>query len=643
MERVKVVIPVALDRPFTYGVPEGVFVKRGDIVRVPFQRRHVLGIVSGIDTDYTGPVSNVQKIIHRMNVQNLDFVEWVARYTLNPVGMVAKMLLSGLPDKEIILPDEKPWEFTTVDLRPEQQQAYASIAETFGTFHPFLLEGVTGSGKTEVYFQLIDHVLKTQQQALVLLPEIALTDQVLKRFAQRFGQAPWVWHSQLTPKKRAEVWHLVSSQRPGVVVGARSGLFLPYQNLGLIIVDEEHDGTYKQEEQVLYHARDMAVVRANLAKCPIVLATATPSLETKVNVMQGRYDHVQLADRHGGASLPGISVVDMRQQPKGWVSPVLLDALKETLAKGQQSMLFLNRRGYAPLTLCQQCGYRLMCPGCAAYLVEHKRTGQYHCHHCDYHQPPLSHCPECQAEGSWIPCGPGVERLEEALEKLLPEARRLVLTSDSLSTPKKIDEAFGLIRQHEVDLIIGTQVLAKGHHFPLITLVGVIDADLGLYGGDLRGGERTFQLLHQVSGRAGREHLAGRVLIQTFNPESPVLKALQTGDQESFLTYEASARELAQMPPFGRLASVLVSGLNDGDTERVARQLARLIPQTDHIHVLGPVPATFSRLRGRYRWRFLVKAPKQANIQGFLKAWLGSFQTKGAIRITTDIDPYRFF
>ena len=467
---------------------------------------------------------------------------------------------------------------------PILSQAQGAAAEALRrqvaaqAFSVTVLDGVTGSGKTEVYFEAISAALDQGHQVLVMLPEIALSAQWLARFRARFGADPAVWHSELGTRQRRETWRAVAEGRAQVVVGARSALWLPFRTLGLIVVDEEHDAAFKQEDGVIYHARDMAVVRARFEGCPIVLVSATPSLETVVNVENGRYGRERLPDRHGGAQLPAIETVDLRETPPArgtWLAPALRAALAETLEAGEQALLFLNRRGYAPLTLCRACGHRFHCPNCSAWLVEHRFAGTLDCHHCGFQRAQPEACPACEAEGSFAACGPGVERLAEEVDEAFPGARWAVLTSDTVRGPSQVQDLVDAIVAHEVDVLIGTQMVAKGHHFPQLTLVGVVDADLGLAGGDMRAAERTYQLLHQVGGRAGRGGRPGRVVLQTYAAEHPVITALAAGDRDSFMAQEAAAREAHGLPPFGRLAAVIASGPSESEALRAASALAR--------------------------------------------------------------------
>jgi len=480
---------------------------------------------------------------------------------------------------------------------------------------------------------------------LILVPEIALTVQWFDRFIARFGVRPAVWHSDVSTRERRRTWRAIAEGRVPVLVGARSSLFLPFSRLGVIIVDEEHDSSFKQEEMVTYHARDMAIVRSRAAGCPVVLVSATPSLETVLNAQRGRYRHLQLQARHGDAQLPAITLLDMRREglPAGrWISAALAAELKRTLSAGEQALLFLNRRGYAPLTLCRACGHRLQCPNCQAWLVEHRHTNRLHCHHCDFTSAVPTECPSCHAEGRFAACGPGVERLAEEVAALLPEARCLVMASDTIVGPEAIADVIRRITAREVDVIIGTQIVAKGHHFPFLTLVGVVDADLGLAGGDLRAAERTFQLLSQVAGRAGRAERPGQVYLQTYMPDHGVMAALASGDRSRFVAQELAARQSQGMPPFGRLAALIVSGENEARVDRGALALRQLAPREPGVTVLGPAPAPLALLRGRHRRRLLVKASRDFPIQPMLRAWRDRVRLPAAVRLQIDVDPYSF-
>lgn len=534
-----------------------------------------------------------------------------------------------------------------LQLSPDQAGAADELraAVAAKSFHVTLLEGVPGAGKTEVYLEAVAEALRQGRQALILLPEIALSAQWLNRFRARFGVAPAEWHSDLTAALRRDTWRAVASGEARVVVGARSALFLPYAELGVIVVDEEHDSSFKQEDGVAYNARDMAVVRANLGEIPTVLVSATPSLETLTNVERGRYTRQVLPDRHGGASLPDVHVVDLRADKPargGWLSPSLIEALSTTFAAKEQAMLFLNRRGYAPLTLCRTCGHRLQCPHCSTWLVEHRLLERLQCHHCGYMTPLPQACPSCEAENSLAACGPGVERLAEEVETLFPDVRYAIAASDTIWGPAQAAALVDDVEQRQIDLLIGTQIVAKGYHFPYLTLVGVVDADLGLAGGDLRAAERTYQLLYQVAGRAGRAEHPGRVYLQTYMAEHPVMQALASGDRETFLAAESRDRAKAGMPPFGRLVGIIVSGHDENLVASAARSLGQTAPRGNGIEVLGPAPAPLNLLRGRHRHRLLLKAARDIKVQPQLRAWLNAARLPRKVRVQLDVDPYSF-
>jgi primosomal protein N' (replication factor Y) len=566
---------------------------------------------------------------------------------------VSQAVVRGLIDAGALLAVETRETFPEPDharpgpaLSPDQAGAAAELrARIGGGFSVTVLDGVTGSGKTEVYFEAIAAALAAGRQVLVLLPEIALGAQWLDRFAQRFGAAPAQWHSDLPHAVRRRTWRAVAEGEARIVVGARSALFLPFAELGLIVVDEEHDASYKQEDGVVYHGRDMAVVRANLGEIPAVLVSATPSLESAVNVEAGRYRELRLPARHGGASLPEISVIDLRRTPPArghWLAPPLEQAVADTLAAGEQALLFLNRRGYAPLTLCRKCGHRFQCPNCTAWLVEHRLAARLECHHCGYRSALPRTCPSCGAEEMLAACGPGVERVAEEVRARFPDARLSIMASDTVHGPAAAAELIERIRAREIDIVVGTQIVAKGHHFPYLTLVGVVDADLGLTGGDLRAAERTFQLLCQVAGRAGRESRPGRALLQSYLPEHPVMHALVAGDREGFLALEKAARAEAGLPPFGKLAALIVTGRVADQVDAAARALGRAAPHEPGVEVLGPAPAPLATLRGRHRRRLLLKTPREANIQAVLRRWLGAVRVPAAVQIKVDVDPYSF-
>ena len=718
---VDILVPVALDRAYSYRVPEGLELAPGDIVSVPLGARETTAVVWAHNPKPNPRLDNRLKDVEQklelppLRPELRQFVEWVANYTVSSRGMVLRMclrmgehlgaerervgvrlsgpppqratrarqrvlelladgmvrpkgeaareagvsagVLDGLIDEgtleAVVLPPEAVAQppdpdFCNRNSPPDQSTAAAALKATLaaGDYSVTLVDGVTGSGKTEVYFEAVADVIRSRRQSLILMPEIALTAQFLDRFAARFGVRPAEWHSQLTPRRRARTWRAVADGEVSVIVGARSALFLPYADLGLIVVDEEHDPAYKQEDGVHYNARDMAVVRGHIARIPVLLVSATPSLETEVNARRGRYRRVALPERFGGQRMPAVEAIDLRHErppPGRFVSPPLAEAVKIAIERGEQALLFLNRRGYAPLTLCRACGFRFSCPNCDAWLVDHRFRKSLICHHCGFAMPHPSLCPKCQAQNSYVACGPGVERLEEEVRVLFPAARVLVLSSDLVATVERMREEFADIAAGRFDIVIGTQLVAKGHHFPMLNLVGVVDADLGLSNGDPRAAERTFQLLHQVVGRAGREAGAGRGFLQTHQPEHPVMRALIAQDREAFYSAEIAARESAHYPPFGRLASIVISGSDKNDTHAFARQLARAAPALDEVRVLGPADAPLSLVRGRHRLRLLIKAPRAFDLSAYLRDWFATGpKPKGGIKLDIDVDPQSF-
>lgn len=535
----------------------------------------------------------------------------------------------------------------TVDLSPEQKKVSDKLvaAVKAGTFAPYLLDGVTGSGKTETYFEPMAATLETDRQVLVLLPEIALTEAFLRRFEQRFGAAPIVWHSSLKSTERRRAWRAIASGEAQVVVGARSALFLPYANLGLIVVDEAHETSFKQDDGVRYNARDVAVMRARFEKIPVVLASATPALESLQMAESGIYEKLDLPSRFGGATLPSIATIDLTEQKpeRGrWLAPELVEALADRLEKGEQSLLFLNRRGYAPLTLCRNCGFRFQCPNCSAWLVEHRFSQRLSCHHCGHETHPPDTCPECGEPDCLVACGPGVERIADEVSEILPEARVAVVTSDTLNSPEKAAEFVAQAEAKEIDVIVGTQLVTKGFHFPELTLVGVVDADLGLEGGDLRAAERTYQQVAQVAGRAGRGSKPGEVFIQTRHTDAPVIAALAAGDRDAFYEAETEARRSAGAPPFGRWAAIIVSSEDENEAKEAARAIGGSQPRVQDVMILGPAPAPMALLRGRYRYRLLINARRSAQVQDVIRHWLGELQFPRGVRVAVDIDPYSF-
>lgn len=651
----KVCLPISLE-PLDYLIPTSLSIQPNSLVSVPFRNTQHIGWITEIIDSSTLPSTKLRAIesVHPITVslQNSDFISWMARYTMAPLGLVLKMFLGGLNPKNIqSLTDQNPTPSLTFSFQSlalnQEQRTVASHLESLVQQHiftPLLLEGVTGSGKTEVYFQAVQTCLALGKRALVLLPEINLTAAWLLRFEACFGFKPVFWHSHMTPKQRQKSWHTIATGTP-VVVGTRSALCLPHHDLGLIVVDEEHDTSYKQESLVRYHARDMAVRRAQLATCPIILTSATPSIETLLNVRTNKYQSFHLTQRYGAASMPKIHPIDLRQEPltKGTsLSPTLWRALEENHAQGEQSLLFLNRRGYAPIAFCSSCRCNQTCKRCDVNLVYHQHKQALLCHHCGYQRKARSACNTCNHTDEFLFFGVGVEKLMEELREKHPDWSLLLMTSDTLSTPKKMQQAFDQIESGSAQVIVATQTMAKGHHFPNLTLVGVVDATLGPIDYDLRSTERSFQLLHQVAGRSGRADKPGHVYLQTFAPQHPAFQALCQNDSQKFYQTELAQRQRLGLPPYGRLTALILEGPREAQVKEAALSLLRSHPQKPGIQVLGPTPAPLTRVKKSYRWRLLLKSDKTILHTSYLQQWLAGITLPAPLKLTIDIDPQSF-
>lgn len=618
----------------------------GDVVRIPFGQRYIPGVV--IDE----PIGNVKnldlksielKYNFKLHNVSLSFINWVARYSMYNRGKILKMVLAepSLFKKKAIadILQDIEYHLNEIVLSPEQQEAYALIVEHQNK--PVVLHGVTGAGKTEVYLKLVQDVLKERKQALILFPEIALTQQMINRIERYFGAPPLIWNSSCSPKMRKYILKYVNSGYPCVVIGSRSALFLPFANLAIIVVDEEHDASYKQEEGVLYNARDMAVVRAKLGDIPIILSSATPSLETYANAQNGKYNHVQLSHRFGPSNMPYVDVIDLKKEKtKSLISEPLRQQIAKALQSNEQVMLYVNRRGYAPITVCKECGVKIECPNCSALMVNYKSKSHLMCNYCGFFYDIPTTCTKCNAENSLVTYGAGVEKVLEEVTQLFPQATSIIASSDTMSTLKNATEVINNIKAHNVDIIIATQILSKGHHFSDLTLVGVVDGDFGLDMADIRASEKTFQLLNQVAGRAGREAKQGRILIQTFDPKNIVFDMIQNNAINAFLNYEMNNRRDYALPPFCKMIAIIVSGNNAILVENTAKTLAQ--NRIQDVIILGPIPAPMLKLKGRTRWRILLKSAKNVDIQSKTRLWLSKFKCIRSVSIQIDVDPLCF-
>jgi primosomal protein N' (replication factor Y) len=643
MTIVQVLLPLPNVPLLYYEYAGSEVIEVGDLVIAPFRSKELTGIVWHMNPDnpYQGPLKQIVKKHHyNLSAKLIDFINKAKNYYLTDLGSIAKMVIPvDLDDKYAPLQQEIPEQFSLPPLNDEQKAALAQIQSTH---LPSVLYGVTGSGKTEVYFSLIAEIITKGGQVLIILPEIALTEQIIQRFQSRFNFPAAVWHSAVTVVNKKKTLKGLIEGNVKVLIGARSSLFLPYKNLSLIVVDEEHDQSYKQESGIYYNARDMAVLRAHLFGFKIVLASATPSIETYQNCKQNKYQMVKLASRYKEALLPDIKIVDMKKEvleKNHWISKTLQHKINQFLNSNQQVLLFLNRKGYAPLLICGSCGFKINCLHCSSTLVWHKSKQRLVCHHCGFFTQLFDSCPECKSVNSFIACGPGIERLHEETQKLFKDYRIISISKDEMSKPKVANEILNKIINHEVDIIIGTQIITKGYHFPKLNFVGVIDADIGLSSCDIKSFESTFQVLQQVSGRAGRES-AGEVMLQTFQQATKAIEYVVANDYQGFIEYELQNRSKANMPPFSKLAIIMITAANQLKAHQFAKNIVASAPVINGIKILGPAPALISKLKGRYRYNILLVANKNLGIQQYLSNWLKSVQIPSYVGMKVDLDPY---
>ncbi|MEY4463059.1 MAG: Primosomal protein [Pseudomonadota bacterium] len=648
MRIAKILLPAAKLFPLDYLIPEDLELNIGDLVVVPFRNKELTGIVWEFATipEATRLKTIKEKVPLNLSLTSevLELIKWMSSYYMSELGSIAKLVLPiDIAEKPIKVKEQKVNNnFVLPDLSEEQKQAVIVLNESN---KPVIIKGVTGSGKTEIYFHLIADYLAKGKQVLVMLPEIALSTQIINRFIERFGFEPIIWNSSVTKAQKKMILRGILSDKVKVVIGARSSLFLPFKNLGLVVIDEEHDDSYKQDDGILYNARDTAIVRSKFDKAQIVLCSATPSIETMYNVEIGKYQLITLVNRYKNVDLPNIEMIDMTKEklPKNsYLSKILIEAIKSNLDNKRQTLLFLNRRGYAPLMLCKACGHRFTCKFCSSWMVVHKATKKLECHHCGYQSKIFNSCPECLEDEALTICGPGIERIEEEVKAFFPESKIAMISKDHAKNPEKIAQLLHQMENLEIDILIGTQIITKGYHFPNLTLVGVIDADLGSNNADLRASERTFQLLHQVGGRAGRGDSKGVVYLQSYYPDNIIFSYVKTGDEENFFANELEIRKSADMPPFSKMASVILSGSSESKILEIARDMVRIAPKAN-VKILGPASSLMSKLAGKYRYRILIIADKKFNLQKYLKFWLSLIKIPSFCQIKIDIDPKSFY
>ena len=658
----EVLVLAPFTKSFTYKSPKKINFTIGDIVEVPFgKRKSEIGLI--INTTQVSkiryPIKKIKEI--KRNIANIKldhnlikFVSWVSEYNLYPKGIVLKMVLPKIEILDYKLKNENKFKneiknknkLTKTILNKEQKEAFVKIKSNLIKNHKVtVLEGVTGSGKTEVYFECIKDILKKNKQVLILLPEISLTPDLKSRFISKFGFEPAIWHSKVSQNKKRDIWHNCYSGKIKIIVGARSSLFLPFKNLGLIVVDEEHDISYKQEDGVRYNARDMAVVRSKIEKIPIILSSATPSLETFYNIIKKKYERVFLSKQYSGSDLSRIHIIDLKKEKLAknlWISDEIINSIKKSLANKKQSLIFLNRRGYAPLTICANCGDRVQCDYCSSWLVMHNKKYSLSCHHCGFTKPFIDECCKCNSKKSMRLVGPGIERVAEEVKNKFPKAKVEILSSENMNTNKKIETIINKIKLKEIDIMVGTQILAKGHNFPSLSLVAVLDSDSGLKGGDLRASEHTYNLLQQVGGRAGRNDEVGDVYIQTYFTNDPIIESIKTRDRRSFLKNILADREKFNLPPFTNLIAIVISGPSKGILMNFINKILKKFPKKSNIKLMGPAEAPIFLLRGRYRYRILLSSSDRAKLNQYTQKWLENINVSNNIRVTPDVDPYSF-
>ena len=646
-----VVVTRPFDKVFTYSSTNEQL-EIGQVVLVPFGKKIEAGIIWKKNVKNPGyEIKEVTKICNDLILQNssIDFINWIASYTLAPLGAVLKLFLINNDiveyDKEKLdsFNDTEP---SLVSLSEEQENSFKEITQSFNKSNkPVLLEGVTGSGKTEVYFEIIDKFLKEKKQILIMVPEISLTPQLETRVKKRFGMEVCLWHSKITKKNRQKIWHKCFAGDPVIVIGARSSLFLPFTNLGLIVVDEEHDSSYKQEDNIRYQARDLAVVRAKIEKNFILLASATPSLETINNVKIKKYDQVYLSKQFSGTPLPEISIIDLNKNKLDkdkWISQSIIDSISQCLENNEQTLIFLNRRGYSPLTLCNSCGFRYECDQCSSWMVMHQHKKVFLCHQCGTIKKLNLDCPQCNEKDSIKFVGPGVERVAEELKEFFPGKNISIMSSDNVNTPNKIKKFITDINNKDIDIIVATQIMAKGYDFPNLSLVGIVDADAGLFGGDPRAIEKTFNLLQQVGGRAGRGKKIGKVFLQTYFPDQEIIKSIQLREREAFIERALEERKNFNIPPFGFMTSIILSSHTKALVLKHASRLAQQDQSSKNIKILGPVEAPIFLLRGQYRYRILLKSNSRKNLNKFTKKIVEKTKLPSSVKLIIDVDPYSF-
>ena len=651
--KIPVLFPKIFDYPFTYKSEISETLNSGDFVKAPFGSSEITGVVWPYEQK-TEKKFKIKKISKKINVKNLnpsmiEFISWFSKYNLVPLGMSLKMCLLN---KDVVEKDFNK-EFGKFKIKKnknffllntEQKRSLTFMRSIGDNYNVTVLEGVAGSGKTLVYFERVKDLINKGFQALILLPEIALTNQFSRRFQEFFGAEPAIWHSGTTKKNKSIIWKGITEGKIKIVIGARSSLFLPFKNLGIIVVDEEHDVSYKQDEGVSYNARDMAITRASLENIPINLVTSIPSIETYNNIVNKKYHITKLEKRYREASLPNIEIINLHSEVlnKGsWIANKTISKVDQYLDKGDQVLFFLNRRGYAPFVICKKCGYKFECPNCAVNLNFHKKFNKLLCHYCG-HKSSLSRVCKDNKKCDLLFCGPGVERIFSELEKIYPNKKIEIFSSDTLKKNKITNTLLKKVEKKKIDILVGTQLLSKGFHFPKLNCIVVVDCDFSSHGYDLRSAEKNIQLYHQLAGRAGRESNTSTIYFQTYTPDDEVLLNISKNDPHAFLQKELLLRKEKKLPPFYRLISLIISGKNERLIMKFAISVKSKLPKINEVNVLGPVLAPITKLKKKYRCRILIRYPKNLFIQKYLSKSLNKIKIASGIKLEVDVDPINF-
>ena len=649
--KVPILLPNIFNHPFTY--ESDLKLNVGDYVMVPFGRSKITGVVWDEFEKKNNRNFKIKNVLKKLDVTPLKkttikFLNWFSEYNIIPKGMALKLVLLSSNVVENFQKDtykvfETDIKKSSIKLSEDQKKSLKKMNVSNQKFRVHVLQGTTGSGKTMVYFEALKNIINKGFQGLILLPEIGLTSQFEKKFVEFFGFTPAIWHSGITKKKKEIIWSGIANGEIKVVIGARSSLFLPFKKLGLIIVDEEHDQSYKQDEGVTYNARDMAIARASFENIPINLITAVPSIETYENIKKGKYSISKLEKRYQNASLPNYEIINLNEtklEKQSWLSKKILDKVNFHLDKKDQVLFFLNRRGFSPHVLCNKCFNSYSCPNCSINLVYHKKKNNLLCHYCGYKSSLKRTCVK-DGDCEFIFSGPGVERISEEVKKYFPSKKIEIFSSDTMNKKSSSDKLEKIIN-NEVQILVGTQLISKGFHFPSLNCIVVVDIDLSLQGHDLRGAEKNLQLYHQLSGRAGRTGKPATVYFQTYNTNTKMISDLTNSNPDIFLDRELDIRRQNKLPPFQRFISLILTGDNEAKLEKEAFYFKSFIEKKIEGRILGPVSAPIFRLKRKFRIRMLIRGSKSLKLQNSIAEIIPNYKFSSGIKLSVDVDPINF-